>query len=72
MKSELKSTGDERLFYLAEAYRRGYTVEDLHEFSAIDVFFLHKLFGIVQFEKELKYQCGRYRCAETGKRTRLL
>nr|WGD73880.1 hypothetical protein P5668_04135 [Bacillus subtilis] len=58
MKSELKSTGDERLFYLAEAYRRGYTVEDLHEFSAIDVFFLHKLFGIVQFEKELKANAG--------------
>ncbi|KIL29694.1 carbamoyl-phosphate synthase (glutamine-hydrolyzing) large subunit [Bacillus subtilis] len=58
LEKRIKKAGDERLFYLAEAYRRGYTVEDLHEFSAIDVFFLHKLFGIVQFEKELKANTG--------------
>lgn len=58
LEKRIKKAGDERLFYLAEAYRRGYTVEDLHEFSAIDVFFLHKLFGIVQFEKELKANLG--------------
>lgn len=58
LEKRIKKAGDERLFYLAEAYRRGYTVEDLHEFSAIDVFFLHKLFGIVQFEKELKANAG--------------
>ncbi|MGG1247126.1 carbamoyl-phosphate synthase (glutamine-hydrolyzing) large subunit [Bacillus spizizenii] len=58
LEKRIKKAGDERLFYLAEAYRRGYTVKDLHEFSAIDVFFLHKLFGIVQFEKELKANAG--------------
>lgn len=58
LEKRIKKAGDERLFYLAEAYRRGYTVEQLHEFSAIDLFFLHKLFGIVQFEKELKANAG--------------
>lgn len=33
-------------------------VEDFYEFFVIDVFFLYKLFGIVQFEKELKVNLG--------------
>ena len=39
LEKRIRKAGDERLFYLAEAFRRGYTVEQLHEFSAIDVFF---------------------------------
>lgn len=54
LEKRIRKAGDERLFYLAEAFRRGYTVERLHEFSAIDVFFLHKLFKLVAFETELK------------------
>lgn len=54
LEKRIKKAGDERLFYLAEAFRRGYTVSDLHEFSAIDLFFLHKLEGIIRFEEKLK------------------
>ncbi|MEC1260796.1 carbamoyl-phosphate synthase large subunit [Bacillus swezeyi] len=54
LEKRIKKAGDERLFYLAEAFRRGYTVNDLHEFSAIDLFFLHKLEGIIRFEEMLK------------------
>ncbi|MET1138472.1 hypothetical protein ABWW12_21545, partial [Bacillus subtilis] len=54
LEKRIKKAGDERLFYLAEAFRRGYTVSDLHEFSAIDLFFLHKLEGIIRFEVKLK------------------
>ena len=34
---------DDRLFYLSEAIRRGYTIEELSELTKIDIFFLDKL-----------------------------
>ncbi|MFV8827084.1 carbamoyl-phosphate synthase large subunit [Alkalihalobacterium sp. APHAB7] len=49
---------DERLFVIGEAYRRGYTVEQLWELSKIDRFFLHKMEGIVKLEKLLKDSKG--------------
>ncbi|MEO1770599.1 carbamoyl-phosphate synthase large subunit [Candidatus Enterococcus ferrettii] len=44
---------DDRLFYLAEALRRGYTIEELSELTKIDLFFLDKLLHIVELENEL-------------------
>ncbi|MGY8612609.1 carbamoyl-phosphate synthase (glutamine-hydrolyzing) large subunit [Bacillus velezensis] len=67
LEKRIRKAGDERLFYLAEAFRRGYTVEQLHEFSAIDVFFLHKLFKLVAFETELKAEKGSLAVLQTAK-----
>ncbi|GCF93696.1 carbamoyl-phosphate synthase (glutamine-hydrolyzing) [Enterococcus florum] len=44
---------DDRLFYLAEALRRGYSIEELSELTKIDLFFLDKLLHIVELENEL-------------------
>ncbi|MDH6364070.1 carbamoyl-phosphate synthase large subunit [Enterococcus sp. PF1-24] len=44
---------DDRLFYLAETLRRGYTIEELSELTKIDLFFLDKLLHIIELEKEL-------------------
>ncbi|MDR1013226.1 MAG: carbamoyl-phosphate synthase large subunit, partial [Lactobacillales bacterium] len=44
---------DDRLFYLSEAIRRGYTIEELANLTRIDLFFLDKLLHIVELEKEL-------------------
>ncbi len=44
---------DDRLFYLAEAIRRGYSVEELHELTKVDLFFLDKLLHIVEIEGQL-------------------
>ncbi|EPM6850015.1 carbamoyl-phosphate synthase large subunit [Enterococcus hirae] len=44
---------DDRLFYVAEAIRRGYPIEELAELTKIDLFFLDKLFHIVELETEL-------------------
>lgn len=44
---------DDRLFYLAEAIRRGYPIEELRDLTKIDLFFLDKLLHIVELEKEL-------------------
>ncbi|MCM3107313.1 carbamoyl-phosphate synthase (glutamine-hydrolyzing) large subunit [Bacillus velezensis] len=67
LEKRIRKAGDERLFYLAEAFRRGYTVEQLHEFSAIDVFFLHKLCKLVAFETELKAEKGSLAVLQTAK-----
>ena len=38
---------DDRLFYLAEALRRGFSIEELHQMTKIDLFFLDKLLHII-------------------------
>ena len=45
---------DDRLFYLAEALRRGFTIEELHQMTKIDLFFLDKLSHIIEIEQQLK------------------
>ena len=45
---------DDRLFYLAEALRRGFTLEELHQMTKIDLFFLDKLLHIIEIEQQLK------------------
>ncbi|CAH0216866.1 Carbamoyl-phosphate synthase large chain [Peribacillus sp. Bi96] len=54
IEKRIRKAGDERLFYIGEALRRGKTIETIHEWSQIDLFFLHKLKKIIDFEKELK------------------
>jgi len=44
---------DDRLFYVMEAIRRGYTIEDLNEMTKIDLFFLDKLLHIFEIEQAL-------------------
>ncbi|HEL1204492.1 TPA: carbamoyl-phosphate synthase large subunit [Streptococcus equi subsp. zooepidemicus] len=44
---------DDRLFYLSEALRRGYSIEELAGLTKIDLFFLDKLRHIVELEQEL-------------------
>ena len=45
---------DDRLFYLAEAIRRSYTMDELNTITKIDRFFLDKLFHIIELEEECK------------------
>ena len=45
---------DDRLFYLAEALRRGFSIEELHQMTKIDLFFLDKLLHIIEIEQRLK------------------
>lgn len=47
---------DDRLFYLAEAIRRGYPIQELADLTKIDLFFLDKLLHIVELEAELSEQ----------------
>ncbi|NQX65497.1 carbamoyl-phosphate synthase large subunit [Paenibacillus alba] len=53
LETRLQKPDDERLFLLAEAYRRGYTVEQLQNLTNIDWWFLNKLDGLIKYEKEI-------------------
>ncbi len=54
IEKRIRKAGDERLFYIAEALKRNVSIEMIHEWSKIDLFFLQKLEKIVRFEDELK------------------
>ncbi len=51
IEKRIRRAGDERLFFIGEALRRGVSVNTIHEWSQIDLFFLHKLQNIVKFEE---------------------
>jgi carbamoyl-phosphate synthase large subunit len=53
LEKRICKAGDERLFYIAEAIKRGITVETIHQWSQIDLFFLKKFEGIIELETKL-------------------
>lgn len=53
LEKRIRKAGDERLFYIAESLKRGITVESIHQWSQIDLFFLKKMEGIITLETRL-------------------
>jgi len=53
LKKEIRRPNDKRVLYVAEAFRRGYSVEDIYEWSKIDPWFANQIFEIVEFEKQI-------------------
>ena len=51
---ELEIVDDMRIWRIAEALRRGFPYELLHEITRIDIWFIDKLAILVEMEKELK------------------
>ena len=49
----LQSADDERIFIIAEVLRRGMTIEDIHEKTKIDLFFLYKFAKLIQLERDV-------------------
>ncbi|NTU52078.1 MAG: carbamoyl-phosphate synthase large subunit, partial [Candidatus Aminicenantes bacterium] len=56
LEKELRQPTDERLFGIAEALKKGFTVDRIHELTRIDRWFLHKIKSVVDCEARL---CGR-------------
>lgn len=54
IEKRIRKPGDERLLYIGEAIRRGISIETIHEWSGIDLFFLYKIKKIIDLEKEVK------------------
>jgi carbamoyl-phosphate synthase large subunit len=53
LEHRLERPDDERMFLVAEAFRRGMTVQQINEITKIDWWFLHKIEGMIAFEQEL-------------------
>ncbi len=51
---ELRLPGADRLWYVADAFRAGYSLEEVHELSAIDPWFLVQIKEIVDTEQSLR------------------
>ncbi|KRM72645.1 carbamoyl-phosphate synthase large subunit [Lacticaseibacillus brantae] len=49
---------DERLFYIAEAFRRDYSLPEVTEMAHINPFFLDKVLHIVELERQLATEKG--------------
>lgn len=50
----LREPTDKRIFVIAEALKKGYSVEKIHELTKIDRWFLHKLQNIMDTSHELE------------------
>jgi carbamoyl-phosphate synthase large subunit len=57
----IETPNDMRLFYIAEAFRRGWLVEEVHALSKVDPWFLHKIKHLVEMEQELIVRSGELR-----------
>jgi carbamoyl-phosphate synthase large subunit len=54
LEGELKKPTDKRMFAIAEAMRRGFSIERIYELTKVDRWFLYKIKNIVEIEKLLE------------------
>ena len=54
LETKLVKVQDDRLFYIAEAFRRDYSISDVHELTKINFYFLDIVKHIVELEKEIQ------------------
>ncbi|MBU9720416.1 MULTISPECIES: carbamoyl-phosphate synthase large subunit [Bacillaceae] len=64
----LVDADDERIIYVAEAFRLGYDIEELHSMTKIDRFFLYEIQRIIELEKEIINQPWNVEIIETAKK----
>lgn len=54
IREELKKVNNETIWVVAENLRRGLTIEQIHEATTIDTFFISKINNLVKMEEDLK------------------
>jgi carbamoyl-phosphate synthase large subunit len=57
----IATPNDMRLFYIAEAFRRGWLVDEVYGLCKIDPWFLHRIRRLVEMEQELIVRSGEVR-----------
>ncbi|MCX7759937.1 MAG: carbamoyl-phosphate synthase large subunit [Hydrogenothermaceae bacterium] len=53
LREKIIKPNPDRLWYIAEGFRRGYSVEEINRMSHIDVWFLHQIKEIIDYEQYL-------------------
>ncbi len=56
LRQELRIPGPERLWYVADAFRQGWSLDEVHEFSRIDPWFLIQIEDLVKDESLVREQ----------------
>ncbi|MBN8716473.1 MAG: carbamoyl-phosphate synthase large subunit [Xanthomonadales bacterium] len=56
LRRELKEPGPERIFYIADAFRAGMSVEDVHALSFVDPWFLDQIEELVDAEMDVVHR----------------
>lgn len=54
LKDSLKKPSDERLYAVADAFRKGYSVEKVYELTKIDRWFLHRIKKVVDLSVQIE------------------
>ncbi|MFP4610793.1 MAG: carbamoyl-phosphate synthase large subunit [Thiohalophilus sp.] len=54
IRAQLKNTGPERIWYVGDAFRAGFSVEDVHEMTAIDPWFLVQIEELIRLEAQVR------------------
>ena len=54
IRSELTIPGPKRIFYLADALRKGWDIKEVHTLTKIDYWFLNQIYEIIEIEENLK------------------
>ena len=54
MEEKLRVATDERIFVIAEAFRRGMLIDEVQQLTNVDRWFLHKVRRLVELETELR------------------
>ncbi len=57
----LREPTDKRIFVISKAFRAGYTVDQIHELTKIDRWFLEKLMNIMRTSKKLHEWAGNHK-----------
>ncbi|GAG23617.1 unnamed protein product, partial [marine sediment metagenome] len=54
IRKELRKPTDQRMFVVADAIKAGMSIDEIHELSGIDPWFLHKIRNIVEMHARMK------------------
>ncbi|MCJ8011335.1 carbamoyl-phosphate synthase large subunit [Paenibacillus sp. KQZ6P-2] len=68
LKERLVKVDDERIFLIAEAFRRGYDLQMIQDLTKVDWWFLDKLQGLIHFEKQIQQKELTYETLYEAKR----
>ena len=54
VKYYLKRADDRRIFFIAEGFSRNFSIEEIHKLTGIDLFFLTKIYNLINIAKKYK------------------